>query len=228
MLVCEVKMANKFIFNGDVKNSIIGSSIHNNSIEHPRKMIDPGESLLKDLIDKAHRVMERNSSQVKLEDLHNDDFTHWLRDKGYYVTDQTRSGRSAVSVGEVDIMVRSKNGTPVSIIEAFRLTTCGDSNSIVDKHINKLLSNYDTAGLVRNFILIYAESPDFMKLWMDYFTYTQKLNDKINFTSKHKLISFKDVTTEFVHVTDIKVGLAEHSRQNSLIEVYHVFINMYR
>lgn len=217
-------MAKNFIFNGPVTNSIIGSTINNGS----KTKDSESNNLLLDLIDKAHRITERNSSQVKLEDLHNDDFTHWLRDKGYYTTDQTRSGRSLISVGEVDILVRSNNGTPISIIEAFRLNTCGPNNSVVDKHINKLLNNYDTAGLLQNFTLVYAESAQFKNLWDDYLTYVKSLNIKTNFTTDYKITSFEDISSQYVKVTDIKVGLAKHQRQGNQVVIYHVFINMYR
>jgi hypothetical protein len=221
-------MANKFIFNGEVKNSIIGSKIRIQAAKAGQSQERTGDNLLNDLIDKAHRITERNSSQVKLEDLHNDDFTHWLRDKGYYVTDQSRSGRSAIAVGEVDILVRSDNGTPLSIIEAFRISNCGVTNNVIDKHINKLLSNYDTAGLAQNYVLVYAESANFKSLWDNYVLYINDLNNKSNFTTPHKLVSFNDVSVDYSKLTDIKIGLAVHERQGGRTEIFHVFINMYK
>lgn len=176
-------MGKKFIFNGGITNAIIGANINNGNITFSlnkvhQKITSDGQQLLEDLVDKAHRFTERNSSQVKLEDLHNDDFAHWLRDRGYYVTDQTRSGRSAISVGKVDIMIPKENGTPLSIIEAFRLQTCTENNSVIDRHLNKLFDNYDTGGLKQNYILIYAENSDFVELWRAYQSYVTLINLK--------------------------------------------------
>jgi len=223
-------MKSQFIFNGKIVDSIIGSEINAENFSFGVSSVENEISpdLLSDIIDKAIRVTERNSSQVKLEDLHNDDFAHWLRDKGYYVTDQTRSGRSKFAVGEVDIMIRDKNGTPSSIIEAFRLQNCTDRNQVIDTHINKLLKNYDTAGLAENYVLVYAENENFQKLWKDYFSYIEKINEKANFTSDHKLKALSDISELYSKVTDIRVAKAIHTRNSIDITIIHIFINMFK
>lgn len=48
------------------------------------------EKVTHEIIAKLARMQERKSTQ-KHEDLHNDILTDFLRDKGYYITDQTRS-----------------------------------------------------------------------------------------------------------------------------------------
>jgi len=226
-------MSKKFVFNQEVTNAIIGANINNGNItfstDGKHQIIgSDSQQLLEDLVDKAHLFSERNSSQVKLEDLHNDDFAHWLRDKGYYVTDQTRSGRSAIAVGEVDIMVRKENGTPLSIIEAFRLQSCTENNTVIDSHLNKLFNNYDTGGLKQNYILIYAESKNFGELWRAYMGYITLINSKKNFITAHKLTNLNDVSSNYPNATDIRVARADHSREGIEIAVYHIFINMYR
>ncbi|NJO92926.1 MAG: hypothetical protein HC831_31140 [Chloroflexia bacterium] len=127
---------------------------------------------------------------MKIEDLYNDDFTHYLRDLGYIATDQTRTGKALCTVGEVDIMIRKENGTPVSIIEAFRLSSCGTDNTVISSHLNKLLHDYDSAGLKRNFVIIYAEAANYNTLWNNYILYITDLNSKKEFTGKNKLKSF--------------------------------------
>ena len=182
---------------------------------------DPHE-LLKDLTDKAIRIAEKKKEQI--EDLHNNDFAHFLRDKLYYVTDQTQSGISSKNYGELDIMIRSQNGTLVSIIEAFRLSSCGKKGTVVSSHIDKLLHDYDTVGHKTNFVIVYAEAVSFSNLWGNYIDYMQDLNSKNNFRAEYPLISFIDTAKS--NVTDIKIGLAIHKRENTNIEVYHIFINM--
>ncbi len=183
------------------------------------------EDLLMDIYHKAIRLQERKYTR-KLEDLHNEEFTDFLRDKGYIVTDQTFSGKSNTNAGQLDIMLRRRNGTPVSIIEAFRLSSCGQKNTVISKHIYKLLHNYDTTGHGVNFILVYAEAPNFTKLWRNYSQYVEKLNSKPDFDKATcPIVSFDD--TKISDKSEIKIGLAKHRREDKLVKVYHVFINMY-
>ncbi len=221
----------KIKIEGGVHNSIIGDintetfiqNQYNN--ENSKKTFDKNQ-ILNDLVDKSIRLLERKNKLSKIEDLYNDDFTHFLRDLGYYTTDQTRTGKALKTVGEVDIMIRKENGTPVSIIEAFRLSSCGKDNSVISKHLNKLLHDYDTAGHKRNFVLVYAEASNFSKLWDSYCEYQKDLNNKPDFKGKHKLKTFEDTNDKFSKVTDVKVGKAIHEREKQDIEIFHVFINM--
>lgn len=183
------------------------------------------DQLLLDIQDQAVRMLERKSNH-QLEDLHNDILTEFLRQKGYYTTDQTRSGRSKLGVGEIDIMIRKKNGTPFSIIEAFRLNSCGPDNKTVAQHLDKLLHDYDTAGHERNFVIVYAEAVNFERLWKNYQNYVSELNGKPSFRADYPLISFKE-KTEISNKSSIKIGLAKHRREGSIVEIYHVFINMF-
>jgi len=180
--------------------------------------------LLKDIIDKLTKMLERKSTK-KIEDLHTDELTDWLRDKGYIAADQTRTGISKSNAGEVDIMIRKENGTPVSIIEAFRLHSFDKTNII--SHLNKLLHNYDTAGHEKNYIIVYAENKDFYPLWRKYFSYIRNLNKQPEFKDGYPLQSFEDTKKQFSQKADIKVGLAKHEREGDIVKVYHIFTNMY-
>lgn len=181
------------------------------------------EKLLSDIIEKLTRMLERKKVE-KIEDLHNNELTHYLRDKDYYVTDQTQSGISHKNLGELDIMIRKKNGSPLSIIEAFRLKSCGDDDTVISTHIDKLLHDYDTAGHKTNYIIVYAEAVKFQDLWEKYIRYMQNLNSKKGFRGTYPLMSFID--TGKSNITEIKVGLAIHKREDTPIQVYHIFVNM--
>ncbi|TAE18349.1 MAG: leucine-rich repeat domain-containing protein [Bacteroidetes bacterium] len=184
--------------------------------------------LLRDLIDKAIRLTERKKTH-KIEDLHNNDFAHYLRDRHYYVTDQTQSGIGITgkNLGEIDIMLRNRHsGTPISIIEAFRLDSCGEKDTIVSTHLDKLLHNYDTAGLKTNFVIVYAEAKNFGQLWENYVKYMQNLNTKPEFRGKYPLITFTDTSAGNSVALSVRVGLALHQREGGTVEVYHIFIDM--
>ena len=183
------------------------------------------DQLLLDIQDIAVRMLERKDSQ-QLENLHNDILTDFLRQKGYQAADQTRSGRSKLGVGEIDIMIRKKDGTPFSIIETFRLRSCGKDNKTVAEHIDKLLHNYDTAGHERNFIIVYAEAKRFEQLWNNYKKYVSEINGKPAFRAKYPLIKFEE-KSEISTKSSIKIGLATHRREGAVVGIYHVFINMF-
>lgn len=183
------------------------------------------DQLLLDIQNVAVKMLERKYSQ-QLEDLHNDVLTDFLRQKGYQVADQTRSGRSKLGVGEIDLMIRKKDGTPFSIIETFRLKSCGKDNKIVAEHLDKLLHNYDTAGHERNFVIVYAEAKKFEQLWENYKKYIAEINGKPAFRAAYPLITFKE-KSEISNKSSIKTGLATHRREGAVVEIYHVFINMF-
>jgi len=183
------------------------------------------DQLLLDILNIAVRMLERKHSQ-QIENLHNDILTDFLRQKGYQAADQTRSGRSKLGVGEIDIMIRKVDGTPFSIIEAFRLKSCGKNNKTVAEHIDRLVHDYDTAGHERNFVIIYAEAKKFEQLWGNYKNYISEINGKTAFRAQYPLIKFEeksDISTK----SSVKIGLAAHRREGSVVEVYHVFINMF-
>ena len=169
--------------------------------------------------------MAERKHTKKLEDLHNDELTDYLRDKNYYTTDQTRTGKSQINAGEADILIRKRNGTPISIIEAFRLSSCGKKNTIVSTHIDKLLNDYDTIGHETNFIIIYSEAANFSKLWSNYQKYMAILNDKPDFRKNFPILTFKEPS--LIRKSALRIGLAEHARQGKVIQVYHILVDMY-
>lgn len=222
-------MNEKYNFYGKMENAIIGANIKtdtfimSNHSTQPQK--DTDKNLLSDLVEKAKRLTERKKIN-KLEDLHNDEFKHFLIDRGYQVADQTRSGFSGSNAGEIDIMIRNEKGSPVSILEAFRLSSCGPENTVISEHIDKLLNKYDMAGLLQNFIIVYSEAVKFSELWEKYKSYILNLKKNTEFQSKCPLKEFKDTELSVSQVTDVKVGKAVHLRQGIEITVFHIFINM--
>lgn len=194
---------------------------------HPDRSIHKynATDLLFDIIEKCSRLLERKRTK-RIEDLITDDFTDYLRDKGYHVTDQTRSGIALKQAGELDIMIRNNNGVPISIIETFKLSSCGIDNKTIIDHINRLLYQYDANGLKYNFILIYAEASNFNQLWENYVKYINTLSENENYNNKIPLTGIS-IEKNLTQRTDIKVGIATHLREGEEILIYHVMTNMY-
>ncbi|MHA7101046.1 COR domain-containing protein [Roseivirga pacifica] len=178
-----------------------------------------------DVIEISSRILERKFT-FKTEDLITDNFTDQLRSKGYRVTDQTRSGRSRTHSGELDIVVRNPRNMPISILEAMRLKSFGMGNKTIIEHLTKLLLNYDTNGLKRNFLLIYAQDKDFDSMWLNYQTYIEKLSHHFLYNPDINMISFA-VNNELSQRSNIRTLISQHNINGEISEVYHIFVNLF-
>lgn len=198
-------------------------------IESPEPDNNPMYSLdkiLNDIIEVGSRILERKH-QKKIEDLVNDDIVDLLRTKGHNIADQTRSGLSGTGKGsgELDIMIRMNNGIPVTIIECFRLDSCGPKNTTVATHLKKLLLKYDTHELKRKFIIVFGEADRFDNLWTNYTQYIKDLNSNYDYGDNYPLSGFS-VRDDLHNFGNMKVGVSRHDNNGETIEVVHVLLNM--
>jgi internalin A len=198
-------------------------------IESPEPDNNPMYSLdkiLDDLIEVGSRILERKF-QKKIEDLINDDIVDLLRTKGHNVADQTRSGVSGngKGSGELDIMIRKYNGIPVTIVESFRLESCGSKNVVVAEHLIKLLSKYDTHELKRKFIVVFGEAERFDNLWINYSEYIKNLNSNFDYGDKYPLSGFS-IRDDLHSFGNMKVGISRHENNGDTVEVVHLMLNM--
>lgn len=184
------------------------------------------DKILNDLIEVGSRLLERKF-QKKIEDLLNDDIVDLLRTKGHNIADQTRSGVSGngKGAGELDIMIRMYNGIPVTIIECFRLESCGGKNLVVMDHLKKLLSRYDTHELKRKFMVIFGEAERFDNLWTNYCQYIQNLNSNEQYGDKYPISGFS-VRNDLHGFANMKIGISRHENNGETIEVVHLLLNM--
>jgi Leucine-rich repeat (LRR) protein len=196
----------------------------NNQVDIQPEKFDP-EKLLVDLYKKMIRLSERKYS-IKKEDDHNDNIADFLRDKGYMVTDQTRSGISKKDSGVVDFIIRDKEGTPLSILEALRVKSSGMKNKLISDHVIRILRKYDTVGHPVAFLIIYAESQNFIRLWKNYITYLENLNNNEEYKDADcPVMSINESTIS--DKADIKIGVSKHKREEKEVTLYHLFVNMY-
>lgn len=210
--------------------SILNSGEHNNN--HELNLFEEVnkihlETLTSDLVEISSRLLERKFVK-RIEDQINDDITDLLRTKGYNVTDQTRSGvsESGLQSGELDLMIRKENGTPITIVESLRLKSCGSKNRKIAAHINKLFTNYDTHGLERNFILVFGEAKNFQSLCESYFRYIDGLNSKPEFNEKEFPISGIGYMPQLSSSANIKLIMSNHLHNGKNRELVHIILNM--
>jgi len=184
------------------------------------------ENILKDLVSFLLILQSRKSLDLS-ENQWNDYLSDLLRAKQYYVSDQTRNGRSGSNnlfnfdSGELDISIRdlNNNGIIKTIIETFQLKSCGSNNKTVSNHINKLLNRYDTSGNKENFIVIFSKAVDFDKLWKNYVKYI----DNLKIVDKNAIVLIED--NDF-QKSDIRIAKNIIFRKNKELELYHLFVNM--
>ena len=184
------------------------------------------DKILNDLIEVGSRVLERKF-QKKIEDLLNDDIVDLLRTKGHNIADQTRSGVSSNNkgAGELDIMIRMHNGIPVTIIECFRLESCGVKNTVVSDHLIKLLLRYDTHELKRKFIVVFGEAERFDNLWTNYSNYIKNLNTNAHYGDNYPISGFT-VRDDLHKFANMKVGISRHENNGETLEIVHIVLNM--
>jgi small GTP-binding protein domain len=181
------------------------------------------DRVLTDLIEISSRILERKY-QKKIEDLYNDDIVDLLRTKGHQIADQTRSGSSSsgIGAGELDIMLRRNNGIPITIIECFRLDSCGPKNTVVSEHIMKLLSKYDTHDLKRKFVIVFAESNRLDNLWGNYTKYLKEMDYGNNYP-----FSGFTLRSDLHSIGAMRVGISRHENNGETLEIVHIMLDMF-
>jgi internalin A len=184
------------------------------------------DKVMSDLIEVGSRILERKFIK-RTEDLINDDIVDLLRTKGHNIADQTRSGISTngKGSGELDIMIRKNNGIPVTIIECFRLESCGSKNTVVSEHLIKLLSKYDTHELKRKFIIVFGEAQRFDNLWISYVEYIKNLNMNSDYGDQYPVSGFS-IRNDLHSFANMKVGISRHENNGETVEIVHLMLNM--
>ena len=116
------------------------------------------------------------------------------------------------------IKIENEENEPISICEAFILKAL--SKKVISEHLIKLFG-YDPNGLKRNYILVYSDANKFEPLWKRYLSYIEMVD--YPFVLKG---APRDLSHKYSPYSEIKVGLAYHSRSGGLVEVLHIFVNM--
>jgi hypothetical protein len=167
-------------------------------------------------IQSKHKVLNNN------EDQYNSNFQSLLKAKDYKTEPQTQRGESATqtSYGELDIAIFAENGMPLSIFEAYVISSI--DKEYITRHLIKLSEHYDPNGLKNNYAVIYAKSNNFNELWSRYMDFVPTID------FGHKIVKglFDDITAQFPVLAGIKVGLTMHDNNKSMVNIYHIFMNM--
>jgi hypothetical protein len=175
------------------------------------------KELLKNHIETAARLQGRAKAIRGGENDRNSFIAELLTARGYIVKDQIRWGSSASgkAPGELDMLIETPDGHAVSIVEALNLKNLDRTE--IARHFQKLFL-YDASGLGNNYILVYAESDDFIGLWRKYLAFLPTIETKYKIQGP--------LQTGKSPYTDIKIARTIHNRHDRQTAVYHLFINM--
>ena len=155
------------------------------------------------------------------EDLRNrrvrDDLHGW----GYDVKDQTQRGLSGSGkgIGEIDILINNDQKRPWTMIEALRVS--GDTKKTWDKHLDKLIGNYNCFGARFLYLLTYVDADEekFGKIWKGYQKHIKEYNPG-KFTYLEE--SFTDLT-DANSPQNIMVAKCRYTTEANQTTVYHIF-----
>lgn len=151
------------------------------------------------------------------EDDRNTFIANMLESAGFLIKDQTRKSTTETgkSAGEVDIFIQDVDHLPISLIEALNLSYV--DKSYVATHVNKIFT-YDANGLSNNYVLIYANAPNFGSFYKTYRDYV-KSHD-----FKYPLLKLTEDNS--VQFSELKKFTVVHKRNGVEVNMHHIVINL--
>lgn len=206
------------------QKSYINENLQDININNPIELLTffnslilpTNESLMNVIVDSCIRMQSQKLYWDCSEDQRNSFISNQLQASGFVAKDQARWGDTMTgkSDGEVDILVESKSGKPLAILEALNLK--GIDRTSISKHVKKIFL-YDTTGFERNYILVYAATDKFHELWIQYIEYIKTVDYKY---------TFKDFKQDniFDRFADLRIGHAIHRRNGKDVFLTHIFI----
>ena len=163
-------------------------------------------------------------------DSEEDDRNRYLRNclnmMSYVIYDQTQRGIGGGGhrAGELDLDIRKFKDIPWTICEAVRIKDGSKSNW--NKHLEKLMYNYNPNGLQFLILLTYVDdiNDQFDDIWSGFETHIQK----------HAPVGFEIVSKSYYHYVDgqlanqhyIQTARCEYIRGDYQPIVYHIFVRM--
>ena len=143
---------------------------------------------------------------------------------GYDVKDQTQRGLSGTgrSIGDLDLLLCNDRKEPWTIIEALRVSN--GAKTEWDKHLDKLVGNYNYFGAPCVYLLTYVDAgaADFQRIWEGY----------RNHIPKHNLGEFTYCGNSLDEQNDptgsqyIKTATCRYDHGGKKTTAYHIFVQI--
>lgn len=168
--------------------------------------------------------LKDGESSWGMEDKRNRRVRDDLQMLGYDVKDQTQRGHSGTGrgIGELDLLLYNDKKEPWTIIEALRVS--GGTKTDWNKHLDKLVENYNYFGVPCLYLLTYVDSDvtDFEQIWAAYLDHIPKYNPVMFTYCAGSLV----VPAKHCDNTFIKTAKYRYSCGDNSMTVYHIFVHI--
>ena len=145
---------------------------------------------------------------------------------GYTVKDQTQRGLSGTGrgIGELDMLLYNDSNEPWTIIEALRVSN--GTKTEWNKHLSKLVANYNYFGAPCLYLLTYIDSDvtDFQRIWSGYQQHIPRINPG-DFTYCANSLVVQDAADGSRYV---KTAKCQYDCGGQLTTAYHIFVRVPR
>ena len=182
--------------------------------------------ILGEIIQSLRIIIEKIEAlrQVTHENRFNDFLQAILRFRfpiwGWSIHDQPRLGTSTggADAGNADLVVQSRGGTNIALIEAFILR----DKDYTQTHILKCPRYIGTIDKFYIVVYFLGNSSDFESKWSTYMSDVFSIMYPPTFMID-TTIGFTEITSEFTDIVNFKIAKTIH---NSNLEMFHVMINL--
>ena len=163
------------------------------------------------LRDNGHGLEDTRNRRIR------DDLHSW----GYRIQDQTQRGRSGTgaSVGELDFLLYNEAGSPWTIIEALRVSD--GSKTEWNKHLSKLVNNYNFYGAKFLYLLTYvdADPKTFSNIYSKYTSHIRNHHPEPYHCDARSFMDLNDKDMPLY----TKAAMCQYTCGNENITIYHIF-----
>ncbi|MEN2398366.1 COR domain-containing protein [Flavobacterium sp. MC2016-06] len=210
----------KSIENININNILSGFKSNKSENSLLRKFIDAASKL------QSRKIMLAGFNENKVNIYYQDLLNPLLKLRGNSAKEQSLLGTSSTlkGFGQIDISVEDVDGIPKTIFEGFFLSNV--DTTIIKKHLDKTISNYDANGLIEKYLGIYCKSVNFNVLVEGYSLYIKSFVN--TYVNDIEILGTSDISQFYVQGSEIKVFRTDCKRSNQKLHLYHLLINIYQ
>lgn len=191
-------------------------------LEDETKLLDAMRKSCLNIQAEPEYYLKDGESGWGMEDKRNRRIRDDLQMLGYDVKDQTQRGLSGTGkgIGELDMLLYNDRKEPWTIIEALRVSN--GTKIEWNKHLDKLVANYNYFGAPCLYLLTYVDSDvtDFERIWDGYQQHIPRINPgKFTYGANSLVV---------LNVADgpryIKTAKCQYECGGQMITAYHIFV----
>ena len=193
-------------------------------LEDEKKLLDAIRKSCLHILAEPEYHLKDGESGWGMEDKRNRRIRDDLQMLGYDVKDQTQRGLSGTGrgIGELDMLLLNDRKEPWTIIEALRVSS--GTKTDWNKHLNKLVGNYNYFGAHCVYLLTYVDSDvtDFSRIWNGYQQHIPKINPGTFVYCANSLVVLDAADAPQY----VKTAKCQYDRDGQMTTAYHIFVRV--